>query len=109
MSAIKAMIDHLMSGVPPIDAPAGLRVLNTTNSSVSLAWLEVRAGPLCSADIDAVSPSKVAGAAGFDVYRDHVRVNTAPVVGYSYTDDGLSSGTTFNYHVIAIAATGGTR
>jgi chitodextrinase len=69
--------------------PGGLRSTGTTSSSVSLAW-------------DASSDN--VGVTGYNVYRGGAQV--ASVSGTSYTDSGLSSGTTYSYTVKARDAAG---
>lgn len=69
--------------------PAGLTVSGTTATSVSLSW---------TAATDNV------GVASYEIQRDGVKVGTS--TGTTYTDEPLSSNTTYAYSVIAIDAAG---
>jgi poly(hydroxyalkanoate) depolymerase family esterase len=71
---------------PP--APAGLTVTATTDTMVSLSW------------------SAVSGASSYNVYRSGTKVNTSAISTTSYTDTGLSSGTTYSYTVSAVNGSG---
>jgi chitinase len=73
---------------PPVvpSAPTGLRVSDTTSSSVSLAW------------------NPVSGATGYNVYRDGSRVATAS--GASATVTGLTASTSYSFQVTAVNAAG---
>ncbi|MBB5782563.1 extracellular catalytic domain type 2 short-chain-length polyhydroxyalkanoate depolymerase [Nonomuraea jabiensis] len=91
MTAIVNMVKALGGGgAPPatLPAPAGLSVTGTTNSGVSLSW------------------TAVSGAASYNVYRDGSKVNSSAVTGTSYTDSGLSAGTTYTYTVAAVDNSG---
>ncbi|MFF1769866.1 chitinase [Streptomyces sp. NPDC058249] len=68
------------AGQPPA-APTGLAVGTVTSSSVALSW------------------SGVAGATGYAVYRDGVKVQT--VTGTSATVSGLSASTAYSFQVAA--------
>ncbi len=67
-------------------APTGLAVTGTTASGVSLSW------------------NAVSGAASYAVYRGGTKVGSP--TSASYTDSGLSSGTTYSYTVAAVDPTG---
>ncbi|MFE4449832.1 PHB depolymerase family esterase [Streptomyces sp. NPDC056796] len=71
------------SGLP---APTGLKVTGVTDSGASLAW-------------DAVT-----GAASYTVYRDGAEVATTPSA--SFTDTGLTAGTSYRYSVAAADSSG---
>lgn len=101
MAAIKAMVDRVSSGSTgggggggsgggggTLPAPSGLQVASVTTSSVTLAW------------------NGVSGAAGYDVYRGGVKVNSAPVGATTYTDGALAAGTSYSYSVKALDASG---
>ncbi|MER5738483.1 MULTISPECIES: fibronectin type III domain-containing protein [unclassified Streptomyces] len=94
MTAVTNMAKALGAGAttttpaPTLPAPAGLAVTGTTDTTASLSW------------------TPVAGAASYDVYRDGTKVNGAPVTTPSYTDPGLTAGTTYGYAVAAVDATG---
>jgi fibronectin type 3 domain-containing protein len=78
----------------PPPAPTQLTVTDEAASQVSLSWT--------------ASP----GAAGYDVFRSplsgggFVRLNAAPVIGTTFTDTGLTNGTTYHYVVQAHGALG---
>ncbi|MFI7408897.1 chitinase [Streptomyces sp. NPDC049627] len=67
-------------------APAGLTVSGTTSSSVSLSW------------------NTVAGATGYNVYRDGTKVTA--VTGTSATVTGLAASTSYSFQVTATNAAG---
>ncbi|HSP79197.1 MAG TPA: carbohydrate binding domain-containing protein, partial [Myxococcaceae bacterium] len=74
-------------GAPSADTtapsvPSGLTVVSKTSTAVSLTW---------SASTDA------SGIAGYDVYRDGSLVGSP--ASNSYTDSGLTAGTTYSYRV----------
>jgi hypothetical protein len=75
----------------PPSAPTNLVANATGSSSVALSW---------SASTDDV------GVAGYRISRDGVQV--ASVGGTSWTDTGLSPGTTYGYSVVAFDAAGHT-
>ncbi|MEV0008407.1 PHB depolymerase family esterase [Streptomyces sp. NPDC047973] len=66
-----------------LPAPAGLKVTGVTDTAASLAW------------------NAVGGAASYTVYRDGVKVTTT--ASTSFTDSGLTAGTSYRY---TVAATG---
>ncbi|MFF8478939.1 glycoside hydrolase family 6 protein [Streptomyces sp. NPDC015414] len=70
----------------PPSPPAHLRGTLARTSSVTLAW-------------DAAEDDGVV--AGYDVYRDGVRVTTSPVDRATFTDSGLEPGTDYAYTVRA--------
>lgn len=97
MAAIKAMVDQVSSGSTggggggggggtPLPAPAGVAVSGATASSLVVGW------------------TAVSGASGYDVYRNNVKINAAKLTTTSYTDSGLTSGTTYGYTVAAVDA-----
>jgi hypothetical protein len=72
---------------PP--APAGLTVSNVQSYSAVLTW------------------TAVSGAAGYDLYRNGVKLNTGGLLtGTSYTDATTQAGTTYTYTVKAVTADG---
>ena len=73
----------------PPTLPAGLEASAVSSSQVDLSW---------TASTDNV------GIAGYQVYRDGVQVASAAT--NSYTDSGLSAGTTYTYAVAAYDAAG---
>ncbi|MFF8941762.1 PHB depolymerase family esterase [Streptomyces sp. NPDC014864] len=73
-------------GSGSLPAPTGLTVTGTTDTSVSLSW------------------NAVGGAASYRVYRGNTQVG-APT-GTSFTDTGLSAGTTYSYTVAAVDGPG---
>ncbi|MFF8386428.1 cellulase family glycosylhydrolase [Streptomyces kanasensis] len=76
--------------VPPT-APSRLTATATGPTSVTLGW--------APADDDT-------GVTGYDVHRDGVKVNAAPVTGTTYTDTGLAPSTRYGYTVRARDAAG---
>lgn len=75
-------------------APTNLAIAGTTGSSISLAW--------------AAHPNTDGDLFGFEVYRENVtapdfsRIDTiADPAATGYTDDGVTTGETYNYYVIA--------
>src|SRR5436190_12273105 len=87
MAAVKKMIDRVASGQVAVAAPSGLAVTGTTNDSASLTW------------------NAVSGVAAYNVYRNGSKVNGAPVAVTNYTDNGLSSGTSYSYFVKSVTST----
>lgn len=86
MAAIKAMVDHVASGSGSgggggLPAPTGVGTSGATASSMTIAW------------------GAVAGASGYNVYRNGARVNAATVGATSYVDSGLASATTYSWTV----------
>lgn len=91
-AAIKAMVDKLLSGAGSgggtLPAPTGVTTSNATASSMQLSW------------------NAVNGAAGYNVYRNGSRANSAALTSTSFTDTGLASGTTYSWAVRALDAQG---
>lgn len=71
--------------------PAGLTVTGTTSDSVSLSW---------------TAATDDTGVTGYDVYRGSAKVGSS--TGTSYTDSGLTAGTSYAYSVRARDAAGNT-
>jgi len=91
MAAIKAMVDHVASGSGgggSLPAPTGVGTSAATASSMTIAW------------------NAVAGASGYNVYRNGAKVNATPVAGTSYVDTGLAAGTTYTWTVTDLDAGG---
>ncbi|HUG23460.1 fibronectin type III domain-containing protein [Piscinibacter sp.] len=90
MAAVKAMVDRVASGTPPstLPAPSGVGTSGATNTSMVIAW------------------SAVNGAAGYNVYRGAAQANGSLIGGTSFTDTGLSPGTTYSWTVKAVDAIG---
>lgn len=93
LAAIKAMVDRLASGGgggggSGLPAPAGVAASGATTNSMVIAW------------------GAVTGAAGYNVYRNGGKANSAPVAGTSYTDTGLAPGTSYAWTVTAVDANG---
>jgi poly(3-hydroxybutyrate) depolymerase len=84
-SAACAIPAFLVGPPPPVQPPAGLAAGSTTASSVPLSW------------------SAAAGATGYNVYRNGVKVNAAPVTASAYTDTGLIASTTYSYQASTLA------
>jgi poly(3-hydroxybutyrate) depolymerase/chitodextrinase len=71
---------------PPLATPTGLAVTATTASSASLSW------------------AATSGAAGYNVYRNGVKVTATPVAATSHTDSGLAASTTYSFAVSATSS-----
>ncbi|MFJ8977817.1 PHB depolymerase family esterase [Streptomyces sp. NPDC102282] len=69
-----------------LPAPAGLKVTGVTDSTASLTW------------------NAVTGAASYAVYRDGTKVTTT--ASASFTDTGLTAGTSYRYSVTATDSSG---
>ncbi len=97
MAAVKAMVDKVSSGSgsgggnpPPNALPAPTQVTATgaTVSSMVIGW------------------GAVAGAAGYNVYRNGAKANAGPVTGSTFTGSGLSAGTSYTWTVRAVDSAG---
>lgn len=93
MSAIKAMVDHVSSGVatPPavgLPAPTGVGTSSATTNSMTVTW------------------NAVPGAASYDIYRNNNKSNALPVIATSFVDTGLAAATSYNWTVRAEDANG---
>lgn len=94
MAALKAMVDRVASGSGggggggSLPAPTGVATSGATNTSMVIGW------------------SAVSNAAGYNVYRNGTKVNASQVSGTSYTDNGLSPGTTYSWTVAAVDSGG---
>ncbi|SEO68677.1 esterase, PHB depolymerase family [Actinacidiphila rubida] len=73
-------------GTGSLPAPAGLAVTGTTGTTASLSW------------------SAVSGAASYTVYRGGTAVGSP--TGTSFTDSGLTAGTSYTYTVAAVDSSG---
>jgi len=88
MKAIKAMVDAVSAGSTgggggggALAAPTGVATSNATSNSMTIAW------------------NAVAGASGYNVYRNGAKANATTIAGTSYVDTGLASGTTYSWTV----------
>ncbi|MFF4138544.1 PHB depolymerase family esterase [Streptomyces mirabilis] len=84
-TAVNATTTGTHQGLP---APTGLTVTGTTDTSASLSW------------------NTVSGAASYNVYRNGTKVNASALTGTSFTDSGLSAGTSYSYTVAAVDSAG---
>ncbi|MEU0967243.1 PHB depolymerase family esterase [Streptomyces sp. NPDC005917] len=73
-------------GTGSLPAPSGLTVTGTTDTGASLSW------------------NSVSGASSYNVYRNRTKVGSA--TGTTYTDTGLSVGTSYSYTVAAVDSSG---
>ncbi|MGY4827730.1 extracellular catalytic domain type 2 short-chain-length polyhydroxyalkanoate depolymerase [Sphaerotilaceae bacterium SBD11-9] len=97
-AAIKAMVDQLASGSGSgggggggggtLPAPTGVATSGATNTSMTIGW------------------SAVSGAAGYNVYRNGSKANSAAVTATSFTDTGLTAATTYSWTVRAVDGSG---
>jgi poly(3-hydroxybutyrate) depolymerase len=79
-------IPAFVVGPPPaLQPPAGLAAGSTTASSVPLTW------------------NAAASATGYNVYRNGVKANAAPVTATAFTDTGLAASTTYSYQASSLA------
>jgi poly(3-hydroxybutyrate) depolymerase len=92
VAALKKMVDEVGSGSGSgggsLPAPTGVSVSGATTSTMVISW------------------NAVSGAAGYNVYRNSNKVNATTVTGTSFTDTGLSPGTTYAWSVAAVDGTG---
>ncbi len=102
MAAIKAMVDRIASGAgsgpgdgggttppdPALPAPTGLTASNPTTTSMDLGW------------------SAVAGASGYNVYRNGNKANALLVYTTQYTDSALTASTSYSWTVRAVDGNG---
>ncbi|MGZ5269632.1 MAG: extracellular catalytic domain type 2 short-chain-length polyhydroxyalkanoate depolymerase [Ramlibacter sp.] len=94
MAAIKKMVDQVSSGSGSgggstgLPAPTGVATSGATTSTMVISW------------------QAVTGAASYNVFRGGNKVNALAVTGTSYTDSGLSPGTTYSWTVAALDANG---
>jgi poly(3-hydroxybutyrate) depolymerase len=89
--AIKAMVDQVSSGSGSgggggLPAPTGVATSGATTSSMVITW------------------QAVTGASGYNVYRNGTKDNATKITGTSYTDTGLTAGTTYGWQVAALDA-----
>jgi hypothetical protein len=85
------MVDHLSSGsggAGTLPAPTAVTTSAATPSSMTIGW------------------GSVAGAAGYNVYRNGAKSNPAPVLSTSYTDTGLAPATPYSWTVAAVDGSG---
>ncbi len=85
-TAYISVADVDFGGGSTLPAPTSLASTAVTDNSVSLNW------------------SAVAGAASYQVYRNNVSVGTT--TSTTFTNTGLTSGTSYNYTVVAIDSSG---
>lgn len=88
----KSAVQSVTIPVPDTTAPAvpsGLAV-TAMNKAVSVKW-------------NAVSDSDLAG---YNLYRDGVKVNTSVLTSTSFTDSNLTNGTNYTYSVSAVDSSG---
>jgi chitodextrinase len=77
----------------PPSVPSGLTVTSTTTTSISLSWI-------------ASSDTGGSGLAGYRIYRDGANSPLAIVAGTTFTDAGLTSGSSHSYRVSAYDTAG---
>ncbi len=74
--------------VTGLSAPPGFQSTGTQSYSVALGW------------------GAVAGATGYNLYRNGVKLNSSPISGTAFTDATAQPGTNYTYAVTAIATNG---
>ncbi len=77
---------------PPIapHAPASLSATAKSGTSVALVWI---------ASTDSSTISQISG---YNIFRGGTQINSAPIIGTSYTDISAAYGTSYNYTVQAV-------
>lgn len=85
ITSVASFLSAIDSTAPSV--PSGLRATATTSSNISLSW---------SAATDSGS-----GLAGYKLYRNSVQVANISAGTTSYTDSGLSPGTSYTYTISA--------
>ena len=95
MVAIKAMVDHVLSGgsnPPPgtttLAAPTAVTTSGATTSTMNISW------------------NAVSGAASYNVYRNTNKTNALPVTSTAFTDTGLAAATAYSWTVRATDSNG---
>jgi hypothetical protein len=94
MKAIKAMVDAVSAGSTgsggggALAAPTGVATSNPTSSSMTVGW------------------NAVAGASGYNVYRNGAKVNASPIAATPYVDSGLAASTTYAWTVTDLNSSG---
>ena len=91
MAAVKAMVDQVSSGTAPstLPPPNGVAAAGATTSSMVITWTNVN------------------GAAGYNVLRNGNKVNATLVSASTYTDTGLSPGTSYTWTVKSVDSAAG--
>ncbi|MBL0387829.1 hypothetical protein JJB07_14405 [Tumebacillus sp. ITR2] len=79
----KNMNDLEITGTYQLTAPVGLTG-QAGDEQATLTWTESQ------------------GAVSYNVYRDGVKINTAPVTSTTFTEAGLTNGTTYTYFITAV-------
>ncbi len=91
------------SGAANVTTPSGSPGTDTTPPSTptDLTGTPVAAGRI---DLSWTASTDNVGVAGYNVYRDAVKLNTVPVGSTSYSDTGLAPGVSHTYTVTAVDA-----
>jgi hypothetical protein len=76
-------------------AASALTVTGTTLTTVGLSW---------TAGTD--TGAGTSGVAGYNIYRDGVKLNSSPLTPTTYTDTSLTSGTSYTYAVRTVDLAG---
>lgn len=93
-AAIKAMVDRLASGSggggggAALPAPTGVAASGASANSMTISW------------------NSVAGASGYNVYRNSAKANASAVAATTYTDSGLAAATGYSWSVAAVDGAG---
>ena len=84
-SAPCALAQFLVGAPPAILAPSGLALGATSASSIALSW------------------NAVAGASGYNVYRNGSKLTATPVSATAYSATGLAAGATYSFQVSSVS------
>jgi hypothetical protein len=76
-------------------APSSLRIHATAPNSLVLSWA-----------VSTDSGAGTTGIAGYNVYRSGTKVNTSLVTGTSFSDSGLTQGSSYTYTIKAVDVAG---
>lgn len=82
------------SATPPPSAPASLQPGAATQSSIGFSWGS------------SIAASGGLPVAGYNVYRNGVKLNSVPLLGTSYVDPTVAAGATYLYTVRAVDTAG---